>query len=826
MRLIGNDGVPVGAQPIELVRQNQAMREPHLAWNPRANRFRLVWVTEDLDPGGDIMSQRFNADGSEDPGQAATRIVTLPAGNALRRPSIGLHPSTGYVVTWEDNTQNTRFDVYAAFLSEDGVPDGRIAGNRVAISDTPDNTQGFATLVTTDSVSILWHASDEVNTDGNNVAAVNLTLSGAFQAQVDPSSPMLDSGRYIPHVLHQYPDSPLFGIALAWAGGPIYHLRGEVNGLSTDLMLVRTSADGLPDPAFGGNGMRRIATGFGFDGVCVAFAGTRLMTLATFDFESSLALFDADGNPELTFGTNGVVSLNERTSTFIFPELGFTGAGNAFQMFVAYGRFAAPTPFLRAKVLDRRGNVIVAPRDLNTADGTARHGWFHFVPTDLPARAIAVWHERIGGNMVVRLNRYNLFAPVATMAQHTPPLTLASAPALPGDSQNAVLAPRPVRFDPPFQNPPAPAIQQATRQRVYGLAFQNQPPGGRWEIRFSQLTRTGALGAVVNVPVVQNATDHAMDPQLVWHTDGYGLAWLQQLATGGPKRLMFTVIDQNGVASPVPAHQVSAAGANVQAFQLVWNGRTFRIAWTESDGTSLRHAQSALAVPRSAPPAGFDQPFQNPTSALVRATLINGATNINRTALPNIPGTTLATHNPTDGYGWGRVNLRQSLAPAPPITFFARDDSAVATGRTARYEIVLPPDTRLLRITLVWTDPPGPDLVNDLNLRVTTPPSGGPAQVFVGNRWQAAPNAQFSAALPTPVPANPFDRTYTVEQVVIPGNPTLPAGVYVIEVMGGTFGTSVFQQFPGQHFSLVAVGSGNEWPLVAPGGIGGNLPFF
>src|SRR4029453_11341336 len=138
----------------------------------------------------------------------------------------------------------------------------------------------------------------------------------------------------------------------------MYHLRGEVNGLSADLMLVRTSPDGLPDPAFGVNGARRIATGIGFDGVCVLWTGTRLVTLAMFDVESSLALFDAGGNPETTFGTNGVRSLNERTAVSIFPQLAFTGFGNSFQLFVAYGRAAAPTPFLRAVVLDRRGNAI------------------------------------------------------------------------------------------------------------------------------------------------------------------------------------------------------------------------------------------------------------------------------------------------------------------------------------------------------------------------------------------------------------------------------------------------------------------------------------
>jgi hypothetical protein len=64
---------------------------------------------------------------------------------------------------------------------------------------------------------------------------------------------------------------------------------------------------------------------------------------------------------------------------------------------------------------------------------------------------------------------------------------------------------------------------------------------------------------------------------------------------------------------------------------------------------------------------------------------------------------------------WGR-------RPAPPVTFHGRDDASVANGRAVRYEFRLPPNTQLLRVTLAWNDPPGRNLVNNLNLRVTTLP--------------------------------------------------------------------------------------------------------
>jgi hypothetical protein len=327
--------------------------------------------------------------------------------------------------------------------------------------------------------------------------------------------------------------------------------------------------------------------------------------------------------------------------------------------------------------------------------------------------------------------------------------------------------------------------------------------------------------------VIADPAHQATAPQLVWHADGYGLAWLSQPVAGGNHTLMFCVLDQNGVrldlnfgvapVAPAPLYQISASDADVQDFEIVFNGRTLRVTWTETRSTeefafngeifvfrpappTLRHMQMALAVPRKPGPPGYDRSYEHPSSALVRATLINGATNIRRTALPN------HSNDPRDGYGWGRLNLRQSLAPLPPVTFYARDDVSVASGHTVRYRFRLPSGTRLLRVTLSWTDPPDVRLVNNLSLQMITPDG----RVFVGNRWQAAPNAQFSDPLPTPRPASPFEGVHNAEQIVVPGTPTLPSGDYLVEVIGGAFRNNGFQTHAGQPFALVFVGSGDE----------------
>ena len=171
----------------------------------------------------------------------------------------------------------------------------------------------------------------------------------------------------------------------------------------------------------------------------------------------------------------------------------------------------------------------------------------------------------------------------------------------------------------------------------------------------------------------------------MWHSDGYGLAWLQQPVAGGDHTLMFTVLDDQGArvdlnfgvapVNPAPLYQVSANGGDVQDFALAWNGRTFRVTWTEKRANKIYHMQTALAVPRKPGPPGYDRAYEHPSSALVRATLFNGATNIRRTALPN------QGSDPNDGYGWGRLNLHQSLAPLPPVTFHAATMRRWRTGR-------------------------------------------------------------------------------------------------------------------------------------------------
>ena len=78
-----------------------------------------------------------------------------------------------------------------------------------------------------------------------------------------------------------------------------------------------------------------------------------------------------------------------------------------------------------------------------------------------------------------------------------------------------------------------------------------------------------------------------------------------------------------------------------------------------------------------------------------------------------------------------RVNLDAVLAPAAPaVAQFLEVRPGLKTGQVRTIEITLKSAAAPLRVTLAYTDYPGPTLVNNLNLIVTAPNG----KRYVGNQ--------------------------------------------------------------------------------------------
>lgn len=105
----------------------------------------------------------------------------------------------------------------------------------------------------------------------------------------------------------------------------------------------------------------------------------------------------------------------------------------------------------------------------------------------------------------------------------------------------------------------------------------------------------------------------------------------------------------------------------------------------------------------------------NPSAALVKAMLINGATPLAGQYIPPELGPA-----PNESAGFGRVNLSASLAPADGDgrVKFWDEGTALDVKEQGQHAFTIPAGAAGLKVTLVWTDPPGEALQNDLDLIV------------------------------------------------------------------------------------------------------------
>jgi hypothetical protein len=133
-----------------------------------------------------------------------------------------------------------------------------------------------------------------------------------------------------------------------------------------------------------------------------------------------------------------------------------------------------------------------------------------------------------------------------------------------------------------------------------------------------------------------------------------------------------------------------------------------------------------------------------PSAALVKAMLINGARNVAGQYIPSEAGVI-----PNNAEGFGRVDMMATIGPRPAGESVTVKDEGTALD-SADEEVTavnIGLATTLLKVTLVWTDPSGEALQNDLDLILRA----GSGEERHGN---------------VPASSTGFDRLNNVEQVL------------------------------------------------------------
>ncbi|KAH7199292.1 peptidase S8/S53 domain-containing protein [Fusarium oxysporum] len=193
----------------------------------------------------------------------------------------------------------------------------------------------------------------------------------------------------------------------------------------------------------------------------------------------------------------------------------------------------------------------------------------------------------------------------------------------------------------------------------------------------------------------------------------------------------------------------------------------------------------------------------NPSAALIKALLINGAVELAGQYNP-----TEAGKSPNYASGWGRVDVANSVVFPGCPTGAADGTKVTADGNAGfrdeipgkgldtfeEFKFIIPimartastTPSRTLKVTLVWTDLPGEKLQNDLDLIVVAPDRATERHGNQGARSFTYKETQErngeGKAVPTVAHGNePYDRKNNVEQVVWEG---VPVGKVTVIVRG------------------------------------------
>jgi subtilisin family serine protease len=107
------------------------------------------------------------------------------------------------------------------------------------------------------------------------------------------------------------------------------------------------------------------------------------------------------------------------------------------------------------------------------------------------------------------------------------------------------------------------------------------------------------------------------------------------------------------------------------------------------------------------------QRMGRPSAALIKAALIAGATRLRGSAAGTVCD---------NDQGYGRINLDAVLAVrSPAAARFVDVKQGLTTGKMRTYDLTVESSAAPLRIVMAYSDFPGPKLVNNLNLIVTSP---------------------------------------------------------------------------------------------------------
>ena len=228
-----------------------------------------------------------------------------------------------------------------------------------------------------------------------------------------------------------------------------------------------------------------------------------------------------------------------------------------------------------------------------------------------------------------------------------------------------------------------------------------------------------------------------------------------------------------------------APGGYVRSCRAQEAGDTAGATW--SNTYYLEYTGTSMATPNAAGAAVMVREYleeiaqrPSPQGALVKALLILGAEDVGGRDIPN------------EDEGWGRINLRNTLAPTTGQGIWVDDRSVLSgTGNSKTYTFNISQGNSRFKTVLAWSDERGSpfsntQLVNNLDIEVTNP-SG---EVFLGNDFANGRSTTNGVS----------DNINNVEVVMVDN---AEIGIWTVKVKDALHGGS-----RAQSFALAVMGHG------------------
>jgi subtilisin-like proprotein convertase family protein/subtilisin family serine protease len=242
---------------------------------------------------------------------------------------------------------------------------------------------------------------------------------------------------------------------------------------------------------------------------------------------------------------------------------------------------------------------------------------------------------------------------------------------------------------------------------------------------YGSISAEGSAKNVITVGASEGVRPSGTDGCLTTDADANSARDIVNFSSRGPT-------DDGRLKPDLVAPGTHVTGAQPPAGSLPFTGvcnASFATNYSLASGTSQAAPQvagaAALVRERFGPILG-----SAPSPAMTKALLINTATDL--AGGDNGKGATIAG-GPNADQGWGRVNLGSTFDSTTTRQLYDQGSTFDASGEAADVRTFSVPDaSKPIKVTLVWTDAPGPfngnPYVNDLDLDV-----GAGGQTYHGN---------------------------------------------------------------------------------------------